>query len=255
VRLRSMNKRCPSKGQRLRGGKIRQNPGFVLIEVLAAVVLLGVLLVPLSTAVQSAVGRAAAIREQASRLAAEQVQAGEREAWEWGPRVASGWWTAGPVLHLELAVPLGAGCFVGLWADGWFVGRVSPDGDGRVRVDPQAWSGLTGQELVVRVGRPGDPWGPPWRLLIPDMYCRYPSPDAQERIAAGPADADEIVVHGPALANSRLEVSGLPPWAICFASQIPLALSEGAPGRCELSLGGRTQSFTVDVGGGRDVFY
>jgi hypothetical protein len=131
---------------------------------------------------------------------------------------------------------------------------VSPDGDGSVRVDPQTWSGLTGQDLVARVGRPGDPWGPPWRLVIPDMFCSYPALGAPEQSADGPAGADEIVVHSPTLANPRLEVSGYP-WTIGFASRIPLDLSEGIPGRCELSLGGRTQSFTVELGGGRDVFY
>jgi hypothetical protein len=255
VRPGSVNGFGRSEGRRPRAGKLRHSPGSILIEVLAAVVLLGVLLVPLSTAVQSAVGRAEAISEQASRLTAEQAGAGKREAWEWGPRVASGWWTAGPVLHLELAESPGDACVVGLWADGWLVGQVSPDGDGSVRVDPPTWSGLTGQELVARVGRPGDPWGPPWRLVIPDMFCRYPSPESQQQIAEGPSGADEIVVHSPALANPRLEVSGLPPWAICFASQIPLALSAGTPGRCELFLEGRTQAFKVQIGGGRDVFY
>ncbi len=237
---------------------VARREGSILIEVMVAVVLLGIIVVPLATGAQSAVQRAETVQEQSAGASADVAGAGVGEAWKWGPAVARGWWTPGPVLHIDLEESKDVALVVGLWVDGWFMSEESPDSDGRLSVRSQAWSDCVGRELLVRVREPGDAWGPPWRSFVPSFLGEYPFPAAQADGAEADAYAAagaEIVAHVPALASPQLTASWLPLEAQPEVLGLPFLLPSCTPGWCELTLDGKTQSWLMEAGRALDVYF
>jgi hypothetical protein len=223
-----------------------------------ALVLLGVLLMPLVTGMLSAVNRADAVRRQAGRLSLEVAAAGRGDAWEWGAQVVSALWQPGPTLHVSVC-PNGAGeRFVGLWLDGWFLGERSPDAEGDVCLGASEWSGATGRELVVRARDSEGTWGPPARLSVPDAGGAPPvSSFTGRRLVPGDAVVtdDKTVLHVPALASPLIGV--LQDDVEVTEDSLGLLSVVIAPtcGRCDLSLDARAQSWEVEDGRALDVYF
>ena len=96
--------------------------GSILLEVLVAIVILGVFLAGLSRAFQVSYQAAVELRTQRGALPTSLVEDTGEEAWSWGPMLDSVEWDAGP----ELCLVPGIGCDdevdVGIWIDGWLLG-------------------------------------------------------------------------------------------------------------------------------------
>jgi len=224
--------------------------GWVLVEVLVAVMLLGFLVVPLAAGVQSATGRADGVRSQAARVSDLSWDLDSGDAWEWGATVSSAWWQPGPSLYIQLQKRNGQDHIAGLWLNGWFQGEVEPDDNGTVRVEAPGWYGSAGEELVVRVRTATGTWGAPWRLVVP-------AADGVSASSASVGDGGigETVAHVPAVANpplrpSWMEVSpqGSPPGLLFF-------LPSPGPGTGEIELDGRRQFWKTEAGRGLDVYF
>jgi hypothetical protein len=236
---------------------LRRSCGFVLIEVIAAVVLLGVLVAPLVTAMHSAVGRAAAVRALADESFQGSVSTGTEGAWQWGPKVVSVSWRSRPALFLEIQTHGGTAQTVGLWLDGWFLGEWDAAGDGGVQLKAADLHAVNGQELVARTRESGGAWGPPWRSIVPDAGEAPPSPKARPEavVGDGAITGEESVGHVPVLANPPAGVSP----ADALLEKDPLGLQFILPasvgGRYDLSVDGLLQSWYAEAGRALDVYF
>jgi hypothetical protein len=235
-----------------RKGTLRRSEGLVLIEVLMAVVLLALLIVPLVNALQSAAGRADMARGQVARVSemAKNYEAGA--AWEWGAAVSSAWWRPGPTLHMQFEAEEWSDqdLVAGLWVDGWFLGEWGPDGDNSIQVDARALAGCIGDELIVRVRRDGGAWGPPWRLVVPAADGVSLFSDSADGGRSG-----EIVAHVPALANPALRLSWADTVPEATPPGLPFLLPSVGPSTCDVGLDGRRQSWKTEAGRGLDVYF
>jgi hypothetical protein len=237
--------------------------GSVLLEVVVATVLIGLLVVPLATALAGTLDEARRARE---RAVADMGAAGDWStdgAWEWGPRVIAGWWKPGPVLHLRLAVGNGssdAGRHVGFWADGSLVaeqavlggGDASEEAGPELQMGPEAWNGLTEKELVVRVRDGEGAWGPPCRLAVPVPGA---GPPAVGSVLGYESPDLTAVVHRPGVGTSSLTAS----WSAASLASPSFGLlfpfSAAVEGWGGVSLDGRTQWWRMDGGRSVDVYF
>lgn len=236
--------------------------GFVILEVLVAVVLVGLVVASLGAAFAASVEQARTARRLAG---AESEAAGSdaRTAWEWGPRVIGAWWRPGPVLHVRIsAVADGSEALshVGLWADGWLIEEkiVGSDGvdeagaTGEVQVDTQTWSGLTDHELMIRVREGDGVWGPPWRLAVAGPAGGDPALGSP---LGAPASGPTVVAHRPGTGSSSLMTSwsagGLasPPFGVLFA------LDPAVSGWGGATLDGRSQWWWMEGGRSVDLYF
>ncbi len=230
--------------------------GLVLIEVLMAVVLLTVLVVPLVGGVLSAARAADGIREPGIDASGSEGGFKAGEAWEWGAAVSSAWWRPGPTLHIQTEKLGGTeargaeGLVAGLWAEGWFLGEWAPGDDGAIRVGAPALAAVIGGELLVRVRSSDGAWGPPWRLVVPLADGLSVLSDS-----VGSGMSGETVAHVPALANPALRPSwtAVPPEA--DPPGLPFLLPAASPGISAIDLDGRRQSWKAEEGRGLDVYF
>lgn len=244
-----------SRGHITGGGS---SPGSVLVEVMVALVVAALLLVPLAEAVGSALSRSERVRDQVR--AEEEARAAASTwlgAWTWGPQVVDGCWGAGPVLDVRVAIGDGE-AIVGLWVDGWFCGERVPDGDLCLSVGASEWRDRAGAELVVRVREAEDVWGPPWRSLVPDITGRVPGPDsavATEASLCGAGSVAESLAHVPSAANPAVQISWSDGDIQADANGWPLRLPECTAGLCTISLEGRSQSWRKEAGRVLDIYF
>ncbi len=230
--------------------RLRRSDGWVLVEVMMAVVLLGLLVVPLAAGVQSATGRANTVRSQAARVSDPPQDPDGGDAWEWGATVSSAWWRPGPSLYIQLEQRSGQDHIAGLWVNGWFQGEVEPDDDGTVRVGAPAWYGSAGEELVVRVRTATGTWGPPWRLVVPAADGVSAS-----SALAGDGGSGETIAHVPALANPALRPSWVETSPQASPPGFPFLLPSPGPGTGEIDLDDRRQFWNTEAGRGLDVYF
>ena len=183
--------------------------GSILIEVLVAIVLLTIILVPLATSMQAAAEQAAAFRAEHGSLAASTGSEQARAAWSWGPHVETAVWSAGQELALAVEADPLAETSVGLWADGWFIGEFTPEADGSVvakvgSVGGRHRAGTRGQGAR-RLGHLGA------SVAFARAGCAWRCPGgplADARFESGSDDTEGCVVLHPACpGNPLLEVS------------------------------------------------
>lgn len=224
--------------------------GIVLVEVMVAVALLSMLVVPLVTGVHSALRAASGVRDQSAGLSASAQDPAAHAGWEWGEALSAGDWQPGPTLDIHADSGGGTGRMVGLWADGWYLGEWIPGEDGRVQVGPSAWSDHAGGELVVRVRRSGGPWGPPWRLIIP-------STDGLSALSEMSADGGvgQTVAHAPALGNPGLRLSWMDATPEAIVDGLVFVFPFPSPGAYEVELDGRGQSWKIEGSREFDIYF
>jgi len=238
--------------------QIAGDRGSVLVEVLAAMVLLTVLIVPLATGMTSAANGAGRVRDQAGGLADGTAESATVAGWDWGLSVSSLQWESGPAARIKVDKPGGAETIVGLWLDGWFRGESTPGVDGVLEVPVTIWSGLAGCEVTVRVREPESDWGPPWRSMVPaEDYEPDPTRVAgQDPVAGdGAMTGTETVVHVPGLANPIVQVSDtgfvfeVDPLGLLFYLLPPSA------GVCCVGLVDVAQSWRTEEGRALDLYF
>ena len=240
------------------------NSGFLLLEVMAAAVLLAVLIVPLTTGALAALGAADAVRGQGENLAVAVEESNDDEAWGWGPRVVCAAWTPGPVLDLSVQCRGDVSLTVGVWVDGWLLGEFVSDPDGSVSLRASEWAGAEGRELTVRARQGEGVWGAPWRSVVASIAGEAPRLTMIDATPAGDgaslADHDPSVVHTPALANPEVRVNtAVEPFEVGPLG-LPLLIGPSGAGRCDLGLGSdgpeeRAQSWYAEKGRAVDLYF
>lgn len=228
-----------------------------MLEVLVALVLLALFLVPLAGAVDTAVERASRAWEQADTNAAP-YDAPTVENWDWGPRVMRAEWRPGPVLNLSVETPRATIGVVGLWADGWFLGELTPADGGHVTVAASEVREWIGAELVIRVRAAEGQWGPPWRSVVPDSTGRLVSVEPRGHADAGECECSESIlgaVHTPALANPLVTVSWLEGALEAQPIGAPFLLPRGEDGWGEVTVDASVQSWWMEEGRAIDIYY
>ena len=225
--------------------------GWVMLEVMVAVLVAGVLLGPLADAVLSGLNQSVRVREQAEDLSAASLRAASMGDWTWGWAVVSAQWFPGPALEvIPYRFDASVAPFVGLWIDGWFCGEWEADPSGFVSLPSATWSGREGREAVVRARAAEGSWGPPWRSLVADSRGIVTGVQTEGPSGAG---AGEVVVHFSSAANPLLHVS----WAetpLTSASSPSIAEDVPAtPGA--VAIDEMLQSWVMEAGRGLDVYY
>lgn len=228
--------------------------GWILLEVMVAVMIAGIVLGPLATAVMSSAGQAAHVRRQADGLAAHSLDMESMDAWTWGGgQVIAGEWSAGPALEVSVRVPSGAEdpSVVGVWVDGWFRGEWPVDPSGVLTIEATTWSAGEGSEAVLRVRAPNGLWGPPWRSLVPG-FDGIPAAAS----SAGPTEpgSAKTVVHPPAAGNPALEISWESAQSIPTLL-LPLVFEGPGVGPVGASIEGSVQTWLMENRRALDVYF
>lgn len=255
----------------LKDGGIRcyANQGFLLVEIMVAVMLLGLLVAPLAGVLQAAADRARMARDRAASLAPGQasfptLDGLSNQGWRWGPQVLAARWEPGPLLELSCAGVKGTDIttqgrlYVGIWVDGWFEGEHVAGEHGVLRVAGDVWEEKAGSEMIVRVRLEEGAWGPPWRTIVPDLGDDSAPP------ALGPFEVDrtskdldgtETLIHTPGLGNP-------PVYAAPGIDQVEtdelgavLIVRSILPGCVELALGDLPQSWLAGEGRSVDLYF
>lgn len=226
------------------GSKWGSARGFTLIEVITALALVSVALLPMMSLFLAAYERLLAVGEEEGGAEDETAARGSQSSWEWSPSyVEEATWESGG-LRLLIRVPVSEPTLeVGWWVDGWFGGaEVVPASQGgrvllpQLRIIPEA------AEVVVRV-RVGDgPWGVPWRTRLSGETApgdagprdTYGEPGEGSGVAA-------VVVHAPGAGVPSLTVTPPPEGpGILWPVVVPVD-----PGAVEVGCDGRTQRLEV----------
>lgn len=176
--------------------------GWVLLEAMAALLLLSVVLTAVLQSWLCVAGRVARAEDLLCNLALRQEADPTPAGWDWGPRVDEARWLGGPQLQLLTGGVAGeAEIRLGLWLEGWFQGELTIEeeasetepapGSGSAAVivgDTFLWQSHPGEEVMLRVRTAEGGWGPPWRLVVPGSAAG---------VAAMPGQSC-ITVHVPA---------------------------------------------------------
>jgi len=255
--------------QRSERGRMRSETaaGWILLEILAALVLFSVLIGPLVTGLISGVDRAATIRAETESVSSDDAShpaAGMNTtsaAWEWGPRVVTAVWRPGPALEARVAMSFGSTdgqWLVGIWIDGWFRGEESPDDTGILTLKAGRLAESCGHELVLRVREKDAAWGPPWRLVVPDAYgaLASTSPVAKKGAVLHAAETEaDTVAHVPGRANPQIETSSIAVDMVLDSLAFPLFLTPGGLGNSDLLVGGERQSWRMENDRALDLYF
>jgi hypothetical protein len=242
----------------------RCNSGWIILEVLVALVLLGVILGPLLSGFAVAVDRARTARFSAGLEGAD-LRRGETstasdlgEAWTWGARILSAEWFPGPELRIRAAGDGSVSIIVGVWIDGWFQGDESPDGSGETVFKARDLGASFGQELVLRARCEGGCWGPPWRSVVPDSYASAQQMTQAVETALAPEEDDTeayTVAHVPLRANPAVWISDAANPVKVDGLGFPLFFAPAACAGFTASIGGGVQSWTTEAGRALDVYF
>ena len=230
--------------------------GFVLVEVMVAIVLIGSVMGGLVHGIQMARDAAQEVRDKAAVLSRGGADDPGLTAWQWGAaQVDDALWEPGP----ELVLMAGKGATsVGVWVEGWFLGEWAVDAGELLRLGPAVWGFWSGAGVVIRAREEGGAWGPPWRSLLPE--------EAGGTLAVGSETCSlegvELGFGGASLAAHRrvachAEISSS--WAeqtvVVEVSGSLLLLPPAPAGTCVVACGGRWQSWVAEEGGELDVYF
>ncbi|MCX8032901.1 MAG: hypothetical protein N3B14_05885 [Thermoleophilia bacterium] len=260
--------------------------GFLLFEVLAAVVVLSLMAVFLVSMAASLASASAALRTEQQPATAtdsaekESTEANGKKAWCWGEQVQSVSWNARGELKVAVSddwdLPAGgadSGCYkkVGLWIDGWFKGEFLVN-NGEAALPPECWkSGLpqiasAGHEVVLRVHKVTGSWGAPWRITVSEVSdgetqgasfasCSETSGGDLEPAAGQSPDWAAAVVHIPFLSTAGLHTTGLPCTVADECKGLLRTISPAGEGVVTVELEGQSQSWLVEIGRSLDVYF
>ena len=244
----------------LRRRLLRDEAGFLLIEVLAALVLLAIMIVPLAAGVSSGADRASDVRAKEACALPITSDSAALEAWRWGPMTVSLIWDRGPTALIHLGGQGGPGrpAVVGLWVDGWFQGQFDSDENGVLEVAAADWAVAAGCEVVIRARGPDCVWGPPYRSIVPSADYE-PGEDetvgAEVSTATGAIGETQTVAHTPALAKPAVGIS---------RSDVPLAVDPlgllfsvppEVEGPCGFVIDDSIQSWQMEEGRALDLYF
>lgn len=279
-----MRKDPASLGEASRSAQMEH--GFLLFEILAAVVVLALMVVSLVSIAVSLASASAALRtgkqpaSAANSSEKETAETNGKQAWYWGEQVQSVSWNTRGELKVTVSnnrdLPAGEAdsgyCEkVGLWIDGWFKGEFLVS-DGETMLPSKCWeSGLpqiayAGHEVVLRVRKVTGSWGVPWRMTVTEIpggqvqgalfaNCSGFFAGDLEPAASQASSWTAAVVHMPFLSTASLHPTGLP----CTVSEeckgLLRTIRPTGEGVVTLELEGNSQSWFVEIGRSLDVYF
>jgi hypothetical protein len=232
--------------------------GTVLVEVMIAVVIAAVLIVPLASAVSRALAQAEDVGARWTRGEGSSGADGLEWAWTWGESIARVCWEPGHRLRVKVRTHQGANSSVGFWVNGWFKEERGLGEGAELVVDAGAWGIKAGQAVIVRVRRADQPWGPPWRTVVPDGHGQWPDEWAEEAQGDSvhcPRGEEVTVVHVPGLASPLLSSIEADIGVVDAGAGVPVFLAPSTPGLCDITLDGSTQIWVEEAGRGLDVYF
>lgn len=227
----------------------RGDGGWVLVEIMVAVLLLGLFVGSLAA---GATGLARRVRIVDAAVGA--VGAAARspvDAWEWGSAHVRVSWRPGPLMDIRVVGPTTAGRVkVGIWVEGWSVLESEAAEGGLATVGPLEWDGRSGDEVVVRVRTDGEAWGSPWRSLVPGAD----GAPAVSQFGSEPVSGAGVIIHPPAAGNPAVQVVGT---GSVTAGPLgtPFLADELSGGAAAVRLGGLEQSWLQEAGRSLDVYF
>ncbi len=233
--------------------------GWMLAEVMVAVLIAGVAVTFLAASVLSAAQQAGHVRQQAEAVGAQAAAPEVLSAWTWGAGVLAAEWSPGPVLRVQARVESGGSdpMMMGLWMDGWFQGEWPLDDSGTQVFEQGSWDGCEGAEAVLRVRAAGDAWGSPWRSLVPGptgVVSLPPMITGRGAASVLAASSEVTSVHVPVAGAGVVETSWAPS-AHEDAAHGPLVLTNPAPGAAGVAFQNMTQSWYLQSGRALDVYF
>ena len=234
------------------------NGGIVLLEVMVALALVSLLVMPLATAVDGAVSRADTVRQRASEVVERTAGPDASKAWDWGPVVVDVKWHPGPVMDVRIGQAGGGDVLVGLWIDGWSLGERSVDETWSLRIGAVELGGLAGAEVVLRVRATEGRWGPPWRSVVADHLGGYSGIDLaslESPALDGERGTQASVAHVPNLASLSPNVSWTTDDPTALATGPLFGLPPSTVGRCEIVFDCREQSWLMETDRALDIYF
>lgn len=225
--------------------------GWVLLELMTAVVMLAILTGTLSQGILSVCQRGTALEKVADCLGS--VDSECAESWSWAAALITLSWDSGPTLRLRLMGGRNASTyFFGLWANGWLMTEANATEGGDAILGPNQWVDRVGQELVIRARSKDGLWGPPWRTVVPDVTGIVPvqSGDISADVGAG-----EIVIHLPVAANPEILLVPTGAVALPGPSGAPFFLSPPPSGLSGIEMDGVSQSWLSESRRSLDVYF
>lgn len=241
--------------------------GFALIEVVMAVSIMCIFLVSLYGLSQDTRKDLAELDRESGRLSSSDVPPAGADGtstpvagvtWSWGPRIRDAGWEPGPVLVASVLGQPPAP--VGLWAEGWFLGKLETNGEGVIRTagDPSGggWFPRAGQELILRVEGDGG-WGPPWRTVVPGSESSGGSGSGDGAGAGGQGTAD-LVIHLPTAGRGQASVESVSASdgeGAGVSGPVPLCIEVTGGQRLRVRYEGRSQSWRQEAGRDLDVIF
>lgn len=235
--------------------------GFLLIEVMVAVLLSALVVVPLATCLQRAARQAQALTVDYGELQETEYQGatgGSAGPWGWGPAARRVIWRPGPEIDVWVDSGSSSGMEIGIWADGWFLGEWLAESGGEATTVDVQWSALMGCELCIRARETSGVWGPPWRCVVPDEYGDVgasPAGAETEGSATTALHAGAIVLHTRSYSTPSVRTSWAETVTYESAAGVVIFLPECGPGYCEVKVGSERQSWHMDSDRGLDVYF
>lgn len=223
--------------------------GWVLLEVMVALLLCGILVAGLGDCLSSAARLVD--RVQTNALTADGSESGLDEAWSWGPRIVRAGWSSGPALTVDVAIPADGGPVVGIWCNGWQQVEQQLGPSRTVQFDSAKWSAWQGAEVTVRVRRADGEWGPPWRTIVPDPSGRIANDESDSTTETSVIRA---VVHGPSDTAPQLQLSGTDRSEV-EAAGLPCSVLGSDEGLHMTGFGGFLQHWRAAAGRELDVYF
>jgi hypothetical protein len=239
-------------------GRVGRTRGFVLLDVMVAIVLLGILLGVLATGAQSACRVAVGLRDRAVPLSTTSSGDSSLGAWTWGEGIRQAAWGSARVLTIYAGTQSASQATVGVWCDGWPLGEWQASMKEPLALGPAVWDGRNGQEVVIRARAGNEGWGPPWRMVVPDQYGDDAVGLAQpvdEPIPALGYDGAQSAVHLPCQSTSLPGASWTGSPITCNLAGVTVLLSSNGEGLCRVGMGARIQSWLGWSGRRLDVYF
>jgi len=235
--------------------------GFLLVEVMVAVLLSALVVVPLATCLQRAARQAQALTVDYGELQETGPQGpsgGSAGIWSWGPAARRVVWRPGPELDIWVDSGASSEIEISIWADGWLLGEWRAQSDGEATTVDMPWSSLTGCELCIRARETSGAWGPPWRCIVPDEYGDVganPASGETDASRSTESDARALVLHTRSYSTPSIGTSWAETMTYENAAGLVFFLPECGPGHCEVTVGSERQSWHMESDRRLDVYF
>ncbi|MHB9148734.1 MAG: PulJ/GspJ family protein [Thermoleophilia bacterium] len=232
--------------------------GFTIVEVVVAMALLAIVIVPICGSLLALTARAGALARVSG--ASSLLETAE-DPWRWSDLEVDDARWQGTTLRGDVRAALAPDLVeIGWWVDGWLCGTVAGDQTGSFTIDPPlgGWP-ASAQWVTVRLRTDSGAWGSPWRTALSSNTAASaasaalsPTQPLVGEVQVEPSAV--IVVHNPGAGNAdvRLGYPDAPRLTLApeGATAVPLA-----PGILNLYCDGSLQTLQLENGDVVHLFF